>query len=288
MHNATPIGMPLPVMLLVLLGAALHAAWNGLMKGGSDKHLDLVAILTGAALLTLCWLPFLPLPARASWPFLLTSTLIHMVYFTLLALSYRKGDMSLVYPLMRGAAPALTAVGSLMFLTEHPSWGGWVGVSLVSGGALLLACDNRRSAGFQIAPILLALANAATIVLYTLLDGTGARLSEHAFSYTSWGFLLCALLFTPAALLIRRQEAMRHLRKEWRTGFLGGACSLTAYSTALWAMTRAPIASVAALRETSILFGVLIATFLLKERVTRLRFLAAFLVVAGAVAIKLW
>lgn len=279
--------MSFSVMLLVLLGASLHATWNGLVKGGKDKYLETVAVLTGAALLTLLWLPFLPLPARASWSYLILSTLIHQVYFTLIALSYRKGDMSLVYPVTRGTAPALTALCSEMALREHLSYGGWAGVLLISSGVLFLAFDHKRSEGFHLTPVLLALSNAAVIALYTLSDGQGVRLSGNAFSYTSWGFLLCALLFTPVAFFLRKQEAVQHLKKEWRRSLLGGGCSLTAYSLTLWAMTRAPIASVAALRETSIFFGVLIAASTLKERVTNMRFVAALLIVSGAVVIKM-
>ena len=279
--------MPFSVMLLVLLGATLHAVWNALVKAGSDKYLDTVGVLTGAALLTLLWLPFLPLPARASWPYLATSTLIHQAYFTLIALSYRKGDMSLVYPITRGTAPALMAVASTLMLTEHPSPVGWIGVLLVSGGVILFAFDSKRSRSFHITPVLLALANAGVIACYTLSDGTGVRLSGNAFSYTSWGFLLCALLYTPAAFLIRRNAATYHFQRTWRLSLLGGGCSVAAYSITLWAMTRAPMASVAALRETSILVGVLIAAFTLKESITPLRIAAAGLVVAGAFFIKL-
>jgi drug/metabolite transporter (DMT)-like permease len=279
--------MALSVMLLVLAGAALHATWNGLVKGGSDRYLDLAALLTAAALLTLTWLPFLPVPARACWPYLAISTLIHQVYFTLIALSYRKGDMSLVYPVTRGTAPALTALASPLFLSEHPSPGAYIGVCLVSGGVLLLAFDHNRSEKLQVAPLLLALANACVIVLYTLADGTGVRLSGHAFSYTSWGFLLCALLFTPMALLLRRRAAVVHMRKQWRNALIGAACSIASYGLALWAMTRAPIATVAALRETSIIFGVIIAAVTLKERVSSIRIIAIAIVVAGAAVIKL-
>lgn len=283
--------MPVSIMLLVLVGACLHATWNGLVKSGKDKYLDMVAVLMGAALLTVLWLPFLPVPARASWGCLAASTAIHQLYFMLIALSYRTGDMSLVYPLTRGAAPALTALCSTFVLNERPSACGWLGVALVSGGVILLAVDHAagdhgREARFQPAPVLLALANAAVIALYTLADGQGVRVSGNAFSYTSWGFLLCALLFVPAAMLIRKKEATLHFKMHWRRSLVGGGCSIGAYSLALWAMTRAPIASVAALRETSILFGVLIAAFTLKERISKTRAAAALIIVVGAVIIR--
>jgi drug/metabolite transporter (DMT)-like permease len=276
--------MPLPVMLLVLLGAALHATWNALVKAGSDRLLDTAGVMAGAALLTLLWLPFLPLPSRASWPHLAVSVLIHQVYFALIALAYRKGDMSLVYPLMRGTAPALTALLSGVVLAESLSPGGWLGVLCVSGGVLLLAFDTRRSQELHTAPIVFALLNAGVIACYTLVDGTGVRLSGQAFSYTSWGFLLSGMLFTPMALLARRRAAIPHFRKAGGRGLVGGACSIAAYGLALWAMTRAPIAAVAALRETSIIFGVLLAAVTLKERVSSA---AVLIVIAGVVVIKL-
>lgn len=279
--------MPLPVLLLVLFGAMLHASWNVLIKGGKDRYLDTVIVFFGAGLLTLLWLPFLPIPARASWPYLASSIVVHLFYFTLIALSYNRGDMSLVYPLTRGSAPMLTALGSVLFLAERPSVFGWFGVCLVSGGVLLIALDSKRNNNFQTSAILLSLLNAVTIVLYTLLDGKGARLSGHSFSYTSWGFLLDAILFTPVALLIRKGKSVSHLQQEWKRGLIGGGCSIAAYGLALWAMTQAPIASVAALRETSILFGMILAALTLKEKVSPLRIASVLLVVAGAALLKL-
>jgi len=274
-------------MLLVLLGAALHAAWNGIVKTGPDRYLDIASLLAAAALLTLLWLPFLPLPARACWPYLAASALIHQVYFTFVALAYRKGEMSVVYPLMRGMAPALTALASALVLREHPSVGGYIGVCLVSGGVVLLTFERRGGAKIALAPALLALANAGVIAFYTLVDGVGVRLSGHAFSYTSWGFLLSASLFAPTALLLRRREAVAHFKGQWRNSFIGAGCSLASYGLALWAMTKAPIATVAALRETAILFGLVLAVFSLKEKVRGGRVVAVALVAAGAVIIKL-
>lgn len=279
--------MSLSILLLVLLGAGLHATWNGLVKAGSDRYLDIVALLAAAAVLTALWLPFLPLPAQASWLWLALSAVIHQLYFALIALSYQKGDMSLVYPVTRGSAPALTALASILWLGERPSMLGLAGVCLVSCGVLMFACERPAGTKIQWAPLLPALANACVIVLYTMVDGTGVRLSGHAFSYTSWGFLLCALLFVPTALVLRRRRVLVHIRERWRSSLIGAGCSIGAYGLALWAMTRAPIATVAALRETAIVFGVIIAACTLKERLSPIRIAAGLVVVAGAVIIKL-
>jgi drug/metabolite transporter (DMT)-like permease len=279
--------MSLSVMLLVLLGAGLHATWNGLVKSGADRHLDLVGLLSAAAVLSLIFIPFLPPPARACWPYLAISTLIHQFYFALIALSYSKGDLSLVYPITRGSAPAFTALAAALWLHERSTPFGTLGVCLVSTGVLLFALDRKSGEKLKAEPILLALANAAMIVLYTVVDGTGVRLSGNAFSYTSWGFLLCALVFAPVGLILRRHAAIDHLKRTWPTSAIGAGCSIASYGLALWAMTRAPIASVAALRETSILFGVIIAAVHLKEKMTRLRLIAVAVLLAGAIAIKL-
>ena len=148
-------------------------------------------IVAGSAIIGMVFLPFLPLPLRPSWPYLGASVVIHVVYFSFLLLAYRKGDLSLVYPLMRGLPPLLTAIGAAILLDEALSWRGWLGIMLVSGGALMLTADFRFSKGFAMAPVAFALLNAMVIVVYTLVDAKGARLSGSAFSYTGW-ILLCS------------------------------------------------------------------------------------------------
>ncbi len=278
--------MSISVMLLVLIAAALHATWNGLVKAGTDRYFDIAGVLLGAGAISAIALLFLPRPAPASWPYLAASAVVHVAYFALIAASYHHGEMSVVYPIMRGTAPVLAAIGSALVLHEHPSAAGWAGAFLVSSGVVTFAFEKRDNS-IHLIPISLALVNAVLIALYTLVDGAGVRLSGQAVSYTCVGFLLCAAAFLPAAALRRRRECVDHLRNEWRRGLVGGGCSLAAYCLALWAMTRAPIASVAALRETGILFGVLIAAYNLRERITTVRVAACLLVVAGAVVIKL-
>lgn len=273
-------------MAVVLLGAALHAVWNALVRASAQKFQHATLIVFGAGVWTALLLPFAPLPAPASWPYLAASAVIHVAYFSLVALAYRGADLSLAYPLMRGSAPVLSALGAALLLGESPTAGGWMGVLLIACGVIALAGDAWRARTIRAAPVLYALSNAGVIVVYTLVDGHGVRLSGHAFSYTGWLFLLTALLF----LLLRGARDAGAVRQQvlngWRTGMLGGACTLASYGLALWAMTRAPIALVAALRETSVIFGVIIAALWLKEPVTRLRALSIALVCAGAAAIR--
>lgn len=280
--------MSLDVMAIVLFAAALHAGWNALVRASADKFLDTVLMVSGAAVWTALLLPFAPIPAVASWPYLAASVLIHVVYFSLVAFTYRGGELSFAYPIMRGTAPVLSAVAAALLLDESPTAGGWAGVLLISCGIMALAGDAWRSGTFRATSAAFALANAVVIVVYTIVDGQGARLSGHAFSYTGWMFLLTAPPLLAIAAAMQRQKLLRHVQRHWGRGLIGGACTLASYALALWAMTHAPIALVAALRESSVVFAAIIAAVFLKESVTRLRCVSICTVVAGAVAIKVF
>jgi drug/metabolite transporter (DMT)-like permease len=274
-------------MAAVLFAALLHAAWNALVKSGRDAFLDTVLVACGAALVAAATLPFLPLPAAASWPCLAASALVRIAYFALIAASYRSGDLSYLYPLMRGAAPLLTALFAGFFIAEQLGWGAWSGVLLLSAGILLLAANQWRLGRFQLAHTAIALGNAAVICIYTLIDGIGTRLSGNSFSYVGWMLALNGAMLGAFLLLRWREAGMQQLRTRWRAGLGGGLCAWASYAIALWAMTRAPRAVVAALRETSVIFGTVLAGAVLGERFGVARYAAVFLVFAGAVALKM-
>ena len=275
------------IVLLILFAAVLHASWNVLVKSESDNSSNTALIVAGSAFIGVVFLPFVPLPLQPCWPYLGSSVVIHIIYFTLLLLAYKKGDMSLVYPLMRGLPPVLTAIAASILLNENLSWRGWLGVALVSSGALMLTADFRFSKGFKLAPVSLALLSAVVIVIYTLVDAQGARLSGNAFSYTGWMLFLLAVFFFLAILAMDGHQIFYRMARDWKKSLFGGACTFASYGIALWAMTVAPVALVAALRETSILFGTVFSVFILKERITWIRGLSIILIVAGAVAIKM-
>lgn len=275
-------------MLVVLLGAVFHASWNALVKSGSDPLLDIIIVTTCIAAGMTIGLWFLPLPRPDSWLYLIASVLVHLAYYGLLALAYRGGDLSLVYPIMRGTAPAFTALTAGILLGEQPSWGGWTGIFLVSGGVLLISADSPCARGARLAPVVFALLNAGVIVGYTLIDGVGARLSGNAFSYTGWMLFLTGVLVFTVSLAIRGRQIISYVLAQWKKGTLGGGCTFASYSLALWAMTKAPIAPVAALRETSIIFSALLAVFVLKERITLLRCASIAVVTAGVIVLKVF
>lgn len=277
--------MPFDVLLLVLLGAALHATWNALVKSGTDKSLDAAMVALGAGAVGLLFLPFVPLPKPEAWPFILVSAVLQFAYFQLVAAAYRAGDIGLVYPLMRGVAPLIVAMTSGLVLGEHLTTTAMAGVLVISAGVLTLALESRRGGRHA---ILLALANAVVIATYTFVDGAGARVSGNAISYTLWMALLPPVLLFAWAIARRGTAPVwSHARRNWARGLFGGAGSIASYGLALWAMTRAPVATVAALRETAILFALLISVFILKEKASVWRYVAGAVIACGVLVLKL-
>ena len=276
------------VMSAVLFAALLHASWNAVVKSGSDKFLETALLASGAALISASTLAFVPLPATESWPYLAASATIHLAYFALVAAAYRTGEMSYVYPIMRGSAPLMTALVAGFFVAEQLSVGGWSGVLLISAGILLLAVNQWRRGNFQLSQTLFALGNAVVICIYTLVDGIGTRLSGNAFSYVGWMLTLNGVMLA-TYVFVRHGEAMkRYARARWPYGIGGGLFTWASYAIALWAMTRAPVALVAALRETSVIFGAVLAAIVLKEKFSNVRYAAALLVCAGAISLKVF
>jgi drug/metabolite transporter (DMT)-like permease len=275
------------VLVAVLAGALLHATWNAVVKSGRDPTMDMVLVTGGAGALAAATLPFLPAPSPSSAGFALASGAVHVAYFALVAAAYRSAELVVAYPLMRGSAPLLVAVGAAAFGGERPGAGTWAGILLVSGGIFALALGSGGALRRGGAAVGLALSSAVVVASYTVVDGLGARRSGSPVAYTAWVFVLTALPLVLWAALTRRDRLAAHLRARWRAGLAGGACTLASYAIALWAMTRAPIAPVAALRETSILFGVVVAGLFLRERLGPPRVLAAGAVAAGVIALRL-
>ena len=275
-----------PVLAAVLFGALLHAGWNALVKSSSDKALDtaLLSLMGSVAVLPVVLLAG-PAPP-AAWPWIAASVAIHLAYYTLLASAYRYGELGLTYPLMRGTAPMLVALASVAAFGEHLSALAWGGILAVSCGVLALGLsartiDSPRAIGF-------ALANALVIALYTVADAHGVRAAGNALQYVATLFLFNGL---PFGLLVfaRRGHAvvLPYARRRAPLALVGAAASAGSYGIALWAMTQAPVATVAALRETSVLFAALLGTWLLKEAFTVRRAVGTAAILAGVVALRL-
>ncbi len=288
------MGLTWPVVLAVLCGAVLHAGWNTLVKSSGDKEVDTALVHFLGALVALPPLLVVGLPPPVAWPFIAASLLIHVAYYITLAGAYKHGDLGMTYPIMRGSAPLLVALGSSFVLGESLSPLAWIGVLAVTAGVLLVglsqpgeALHHRRALGF-------ALANACVIATYTFVDGTGVRATvaagHLAVSYVMVLFVLDGFPY-PALVYFRRDIAGRraildYARRRWPLAALGGAASMGSYTIALWAMTKAPVASVSALRETSVLFASALGVWVLKERFGVQRAAGAGVIMAGVVALR--
>jgi drug/metabolite transporter (DMT)-like permease len=288
-EGITPAGgMENIVFLAVLFAAACHAGWNALIKVGLDPLSTTTLISIGSGVVALFFLPLVGMPAWAAWPWLIASVIIHLFYFASLIESYRTGDLGQVYPIARGSAPLMTAAATTVFIGELLNPLGWGGiVALVAGVFLLSARGGRDLARIDRRAVGFALFTAVTICTYSVVDGIGGRLAGDPNAYSLWLFVGIAVVMVPYALYRDGRDVIPAMQTYWRRGLAGGALQLLSYGIAIWAMTVAPIAIVATLRETSVLFGAVIAVVVLKEPLRAVRIAAALLIVCGLVLIRL-
>jgi drug/metabolite transporter (DMT)-like permease len=276
--------MSLAVFSIVLAAAVMHASWNALAKSGGDPVLRIATMHLGIGLLALPALPFIAVPPAAAWPFLLASTAIHVVYQALLAGSYRLGDLSQVYPVTRGIAPPLVAIAAVLFVGETLPPLGMAAVGVVALGILALAFVGRVP-GMGL-PVGMAVLNGVVIAAYTMTDGLGGRESGDPIAYSIWLFALDGLFFGPTVLWRRRATLRVTLPPVLIPALVGGGLSMASYTAVIWAMSKAPLAYVSALRETSVVIGVLLGSRLLGERFGGARLASACLVALGVALLQ--
>lgn len=278
--------MSFTVLLAVLGAALLHAGWNAIIKTGLSKQTSMFLLSVGHAAIGFCVALTKPFPEAEVWPWLLASGLIHMAYQLFLAFAYEQGDLSRVYPLARGAAPMMVLVVSVLFLSDPMGVMDYVGVMVLGLGIAFMARgvftngESRRLLPF-------AFGSAMATAGYTLADGLGARVAGDPLQYVGWLMMLSALFYTPAAIALRGVEVIRASRRDWIMGMIAAAASFAAYAIAVWAMTVAPLALVAALRETSILFAVLLGWLLFGDKMDKGKAIAAVLIASGVVLTRL-
>ena len=279
-------------ILAAVLGAAvLHALWNSLVKSASDKFLTsaIVAIWCGVAAFAAALI--LPRPAGAAMPFIVASAAVHIVYFLLVGRLYHSADLSVAYPMMRGLAPLIAAVIALATLGEAPGPIASLGVGALVAGVLTMGASGLAHGRIDRSTIIVALTNSAVIAVYSVIDGQGARLSgagsAFAFAYNSWADALTALAYLPIILGLRGRAVAYAFSQGWRRGLIGGLAAFIGYAIVVWAMTRAPIASVAALRETSVVFAAIIGVVALGEPFHKQRAIAALVILAGIILLRI-
>ena len=279
--------VPVGVVLVVLFAAGLHASWNAITHALSDLLVGFALIGAGYAVCAGVVVLAAPMPARASWPFLVASAALHVVYNLLLMRCYRLGDFSQVYPLSRGSSPWLVAITAAAFAGEALLPVRLLGVVVISVGLACLVFAGGVPSRAQLPAITAALLTGVTIAAYTTIDGLGVRQAQTAAGYTGWLFLLQGPVLPLAALAIRGRRLWAQTRPHLTAGLTGGVLSLAAYALVLWAQTRGTLAPIAALRETSVVIGAAIGALIFHERFGRWRIISAVLVTAGVILISL-
>jgi drug/metabolite transporter (DMT)-like permease len=273
-----PSTLPLSVTLAVLAAAVTHATWNAIAHGIRDQTLAFGLIGAGGIIVAIPLVIVVAAPRAASWPYLLGSVAIHVFYNLLLMRCYRYGEFGQVYPLARGISPLVVTILAAVFVGEHLALPQLAGVAVVSGGLAALVFAGRRPGR---AALLAAVGTGLTIAAYTTVDGVGVRLSASPVGYIGWLMLLQSLCVPAFALVRRRDVLAKQPPRILLTGLLAGALSVLAYGLVLWAQTRGALAPIAALRETSVIFGAIIGTLAFHEPFGRSRIASTVLVAAG-------
>ena len=272
--------MSLTVFFWVLLAALLHAGWNALVRVGASRAATMMVLSGVQGMIGLAVVTTQPLPAGTIWPWLIASGAIHSAYKMFLTFAYEHGDLSRVYPLARGAAPLITLIVGAAFLGEAVAPNEAAGIVILGAGILFLARgiwtggESRRMLPY-------AFGSACATAGYTLVDGLGARLADSSTQFVGWAFIIDGLIFAAGMLAMRGRSSLPTDGRIWALGSLGAVASYASYAVAVWAMTLAPIALVAALRETSILFAVLIGWLMFREKMTPPKALAVAMIAAG-------
>ena len=275
------------VFLAVLAAAFMHAAWNAVLKVRLDRLAAISLMSLGMAAISLAALAVVPLPQGITWMWIAASAILHTGYKIFLVKAYDSGDMAQTYPLARGTAPLLTAVGGALLLGEPADGFTALGIALLSVGIWLMSVRGGGPAA-AIAPraVLYALVTSVFIAGYTLTDGAGARSAVSVSSYAAWLFVIDGVWMFAFCLAVRGPAVLAVMLPQWRIGLAAGALSLAAYWIVLWAMTQAPIAAVAALRETSIIFATAIGVLIFREKIDARRIAIIFMIAAGAILVE--
>lgn len=277
--------MTIGVLLAVLFAALLHASWNAIIKFGEDKFQGMVLLSVAHGVIGLIMVLVFPMPAPAAIPWLAASVAFHLWYKFFLSSAYERGDLSRVYPIARGAAPMMVLTFSALFLSDALELKEIIGIVAVGLGILIMArgvFTNEET----VTLLPFALASAVGTAGYSIADGMGARASGDASGYVGWLFLLDAILFTLWGIQRQGFAVFPSEKRVWALGFVAGLASVLAYWIAVWAMTIIPIALVAALRETSVMFAVLLGIVFFGEKADRGKLIASAIIISGVLFMR--
>lgn len=279
--------MPTDVLLAVLFAALMHACYHAIIKLGDDKIASLGLIAVFETVYGAVGATIFPAPPPDAWPWLIAAVILQTIYRFFTCYAYRLGDLSQVMPIARGTAPLLVTLGSALWLGEHLNATEIVAVAMIAVGVMTLAFARTARGRFDGMAAGLAIISGVTVAAYSMIDGVGARITGSASSYVWWLTMLGGVAFLVPALTVRGTQTLQLFRGRWYMGMLGAAFSCSTYWIVIWAMTRAPIGLVSALRETGVIFAVIIGIVFLKERPGRVRLAAVALAAAGIALLKL-
>ena len=276
--------LSLTVTFAVIAAAVTHAVWNAIAHGIKDQTLAFALIGVGGIAIGIPLVIVAAMPRSGCWPYLLGSVVIHIFYNLLLMRCYRLGEFSQVYPLARGTSPLVVTILAAIFIHEHLVLAQIAGVLVVSAGLATLVLAGRRPGR---AAFLAAVGTGLTIAAYTTVDGVGVRLSGSPVGYIGWLMVLESLCVPMFAVVRRRDVLLKQPKRILLAGLAAGALSVLAYGLVLWAQTRGALAPIAALRETSVIFGAIIGTLIFREPFGRTRIAATVLVAAGIILLNI-
>ncbi len=272
---------------LVLFATVMHAVWNGMVKNHPDKVVAVSSIVFGHFPLSIIAIILLPVPSLDCIPYIIASAIIHQGYQWYLLSAYQIGDLTKVYPIARGFGPLVATIISILILGLFLNSLIIFSILLICVGIMILGLFDKENKNFKV--LQLSLFTGFFIGLYSLIDGYGARVSLSAIVYMSWSFILSSLLFLVVLRIKKQKNIIQNVVKKGKKIFwIGGTLSYIIYVIVVWAFTKAPIPMVAALRETSIFFSILIGYFFLQEKITTTKVISIILIVIGVIGIKLF
>ncbi|MCI4002819.1 EamA family transporter [Dickeya dianthicola] len=272
------------IFFVTLASAFLHASWNALLKNSPHKLMASILVAVSGAIISLTAFPFLAAPAPQSYPYIGISIVLQVLYMFLLSQAYHVADMSKTYPIMRGGAPLFITLLNFFFLRESVSTIAIIGVLVLCGGIISFSFNQH---GITKKSLMLSLCNALVIASYSVIDGVGARLSQSPIAYTLCILFMQGMIIFIFGAIHYKKKLLFYAHEHWLTCSIAGFGSITSYALALWAMSHAPIMLVAALRESSILFGVLIARVFLNEKISSYAWMSSLFIVAGLVLYRI-
>ncbi|HPR74239.1 MAG TPA: EamA family transporter [Bacteroidales bacterium] len=276
--------MSFEIIAMVILAAVLHAGWNTLIKIQGNRLVTMAVFTLAGSMVSLLVVPWIAFPDRASWPLLGLTILLHTGYHIFLPIAYDHGDLGQVYPIARGSAPLLVAVGALVVAGETLAPFSLVGVLCLASGVMALVFEKEREFWTNSKAVFYALLTGGFIACYTVADGLGARKAGSVLGFAMWLTIGDGLLTFLIVFCWKGRKMLSMVRDNFLIGILGGAMQAGTYWIIVWALALAPMAMVSALRETSVLIAAVISTFILKEGFGTWRFISAGLVTLGLIA----